>query len=117
MSRLLLRELKFYFHNFDERAAAYLETIAPYDVRIESLKAFNADEAPTLDLRPLLAKISAPTLVLAGQSDFITTAAMARDIARLIPGAELEIFENSGHFAVVEEPDRFNEAIRAFLMR
>lgn len=117
MSRLLLRELKFYFHDFDERAAAYLESIAPYDVRIASLKAFNEDEAPTFDLRPQLAKITAPTLVLAGRSDFITTAAMAADIARLVPGAELEIFENSGHFAVIEEPGRFSEVIRTFLVR
>ena len=117
MSRLLLRELRFYFHDLDERAAAYLESIAPYDVRIESLKAFNANEAPALDLRPLLPKITAPTLVLAGQSDFITTAGMAADIAGLIPGAELEVFENSGHFAVVEEPERFNDVIRAFLLR
>lgn len=117
MSGLLLRELKFYFHEFDERAAAYLESISTYDVRIDSLKAFNADEAPSLDLRPRLAQITAPTLVLAGRSDFITTAAMAEEIARLTPDAQLEIFERSGHFAFIEEPERFNRVIKAFVAR
>jgi proline iminopeptidase len=116
MTQLLLRELKFYFHDFDENAAAYLDSIRPYGVRIASLQAFNADEAPRMDLRPLLPDITAPTLVLAGRSDFITNVAMAEEMVRHIPQADLVVFEQSGHFAVVEEPERFHDSIRAFVI-
>jgi proline iminopeptidase len=115
MSDLLLRELKFYFHQFDHRAAAYLDSIRPYDVRIAPLKAFNANEAPQFDLRPMLANITAPTLVLAGRSDFITTVAMAEEIVRHTPHARLVVFERSGHFAVVEEAPQFHQVIEDFL--
>ena len=115
MSELLLRELRFYFYQYDDRAAAYLDSIRPYDVRIASLQAFNANEAPSFDLRPLLSNITAPTLVLAGRSDFITTVGMAEEIVRHTPHARLVVFERSGHFAVVEEPQRFHDVIENFL--
>jgi len=115
MSDLLLRELRFYFHKYDDRAAAYLDSISPYDVRIAPLQAFNTNEAPSFDLRPLLANITAPTLVLAGRSDFITTVGMAEEIVRHTPHARLVVFERSGHFAVVEEAPRFHQVIEDFL--
>lgn len=117
MAGLLTRELKFYFYRFDDSAARYLDGIRPYPVRIESLRAFNATEAPTMDLRPLLSKIRASTLVLAGRHDFIANLAMAEEIRRHISDAQLEIFDHSGHFALVEEPERFREAVCTFIQR
>jgi proline iminopeptidase len=115
MSALLVRELKFYFCRIDSRAAEYLDSIRPYPVRIDSLRAFNENEAPTMDLRPLLSRIRAPTLVLAGRHDFITNLAMAEEMQRHIASAELAVFDHSGHFAIVEEPDRFRERVCRFI--
>ena len=115
LSSIVLRELKFYFHDYDDRAAAYLDSISDYVVRTGSLNAFNTNEAPNLDLRPLLSHITAPTLVMAGRSDFITTAAMAEEIVRHTPRARLVVFEQSGHFAVVEEAERFHDVVREFI--
>jgi proline iminopeptidase len=41
----------------------------------------------------------------------------AEAIAAGIPGAELVIFEHSGHMAYVEEPEAYRAALRRFLAR
>ena len=115
MSRLWVEEMKFYFKKFDERAKAYHERTRDLPLRIASLKTFNEKEAPTLDLRPLLKKITVPTLVIVGRHDFITNVAMAEEIVKQIPNARLEIFENSGHYALVEEPEKFYRVIKEFV--
>jgi pimeloyl-ACP methyl ester carboxylesterase len=38
-------------------------------------------------------------------------------IAAGVPGAELVVFEHSGHMTFVEETDRFLAAVREFLER
>ena len=115
MSRLWVEEMKFYFKKFDERAKAYHERTRDLPLRIASLKTFNEKEAPTLDLRPQIKKIIVPTLVIVGRHDFITNVAMAEEIVNHIPNARLEIFENSGHYALVEEPEKFYRVIKEFV--
>lgn len=68
-----------------------------------------------MDLRPQLEKISVPTLVIARWHDFIANVAMAEEMARHIPDAQLEVFEDSGHFALVEEPEKFYRVIKQFV--
>jgi pimeloyl-ACP methyl ester carboxylesterase len=48
-----------------------------------------------------------PTLVLWGGRDGIIPVAHAAAAHEAMPGSRLEIFERSGHFPHVEEPDRF----------
>ena len=115
MSRLWAEEMKFYFKKFDERAQAYHERTKDLPIRIAPLKTFNDREAATMDLRPHLKGISVPTLVLVGRHDFITNVAMAEEIAKHIPNARLNIFEHSGHFALVEEPEKFYRVIKEFV--
>jgi proline iminopeptidase len=115
MSRLWSEEMKFYFKKFDKRAAAYHQRTGELPIRIRPLKTFNEREALTFDLRPHLKKISVPTLVIVGRHDFITNVAMAEEIVRHIPNARLEIFEDSGHYALVEEREKFNRVIKEFV--
>lgn len=115
MSRLWAEEMKFYFKRFDERAKAYHERTKDLSLRIASLKTFNEKEAPSLDLRPHLKQITVPTLVLVGRHDFITNVAMAQEIVKHVPDARLEIFEDSGHYAFVEEPEKFYQVIKEFV--
>lgn len=115
MARLWVDEMKFYFKKFDARARAYHERTKDLPVRIPPLKTFNDKEAPTMDLRPHLKKITVPTLVIVGRHDFITNVAMAEEICRNIPDARLEIFEESGHYALVEEPEKFYRVIKEFV--
>jgi len=50
-----------------------------------------------------------------GRHDFITNVAMAEEMVKHIPNACLEIFEESGHFALVEEPEKFYRVIQEFV--
>jgi proline iminopeptidase len=115
MGRLWAQEMKFYFKKFDARAEAYHERTKDLPVRIGPLKTFNDQEAASMDLRPHLARITVPTLVIVGRHDFITNVSMAEEMANHIPNARLEIFEDSGHFAFVEEPEKFCRVIKEFV--
>jgi proline iminopeptidase len=115
MSRLWAEEMKFYFKTFDARAGAYHERTKDLSIRIAPLKTFNDKEAATMDLRPHLKNITVPTLVMVGRHDFITNLAMAEEIVKHIPNARLEIFEDSGHYALVEEPETFYRVVKEFV--
>lgn len=69
------------------------------------------------DSTPQLSTINVPTLIVCGEEDAITPAKEMRDLAAVIPGAELEIVEGAGHLANLERPVEFNAAILRFLSR
>lgn len=54
-----------------------------------------------------LAGITCPTLVLAGRHDVFCSPQQLTRIARRVTGADYVVFENSGHFMWLEEPERF----------
>lgn len=60
-----------------------------------------------------LARIQAPTLVIAGTEDMIKES-HTRLIARSIPGAELVILPGD-HFVANKHPEAFNQAVLSFL--
>ena len=68
------------------------------------------------DLRPELARIAAPTLILAGRHDWICPPEFSEEIHRLIPGSDLRIFEHSSHSIRADEPEAMMDAIRGFLV-
>lgn len=65
------------------------------------------------DRRADLARVKAPTLVLAGKSDNLTPPALGRELAEAIPGARLEIVENAGHFIMIEQPEAVTRLLEA----
>ena len=67
------------------------------------------------DLRDKLTALSVPALVLHGRHDAIPVSS-AEETASLL-GAELVVFEHSGHVPYVEEPHEFVTALDAFLPR
>jgi proline iminopeptidase len=115
LSRLWAEEMKFYFKKYGEREDAYHERTKDLKLSMAPLKIFNEKEFLTADLRPQLHKITVPTLVIVGRHDFITNVAMAEEMVKNIPHAKLEIFEDSGHFAFVEEPEKFYRVIKEFV--
>ena len=70
-----------------------------------------------MDLRPGLASIQCPTLVLSGDLDPITPPASADEIMATLPDGvgRLERFEHSGHFIQDTEPEPFFAALRSFI--
>jgi len=116
MARLWAEEMKFYFKRFDARAEAFHQRTKDLPISIVPLKVFNDNEAASMDLRPSIERITVPTLAIVGRHDFITNVAMAEEMVKHIPNAKLEIFEESGHFALVEEPENFYRVIRQFVV-
>jgi pimeloyl-ACP methyl ester carboxylesterase len=62
-----------------------------------------------------LPKIRCPTLIVWGAHDTLVPAKDAKRLQELIPGARREIFERTGHVAMLERPERFNRLLREFL--
>jgi proline iminopeptidase len=67
------------------------------------------------DLRPELAAITAPALILAGRHDWICPPEFSEEIHRLIPGSDLRIFEESSHSIRADEPQALLDAIAGFV--
>lgn len=63
-----------------------------------------------------LGSIKAPVLIALGDHDFVRLE-HAIETFRLIPGAELAVIPNAGHFALFSEPERVISVIADFLRR
>jgi len=68
-----------------------------------------------MDHRPLLAKITVPTLVIAGKHDPATTLEANEFIRQHIPGAQIAVLE-AAHIANVEQPKIYTDTVLKFLM-
>jgi proline iminopeptidase len=60
--------------------------------------------------------LNLPVLFTTGRYDEATPKTV-RHFQSLVPGAEIQIFENSAHMTMVDEPDAYAVAIRDFLNR
>ena len=76
--------------------------------------AYANGEAPTFDNRDLLPAIPVRSLVIAGAHDLLPPSRV-RELADGIPGSRFVVFESSGHFAPVEEPEAFRQVVFEFL--
>jgi 3-oxoadipate enol-lactonase/4-carboxymuconolactone decarboxylase len=68
-----------------------------------------------MDLRPDLARIAAPTLVIAGAEDPATPPHHAHDIAAAIPGARVQVLQPAAHLAPIEQPGAVTAALLGHL--
>jgi pimeloyl-ACP methyl ester carboxylesterase len=68
------------------------------------------------DLRDVLPRIQVPTLLLYGESDARSPLDIAEALHASIPGSQLVVLPDVGHFANAERPDEFDEAVRSFLL-
>ncbi|PKO92820.1 MAG: alpha/beta hydrolase [Betaproteobacteria bacterium HGW-Betaproteobacteria-10] len=69
--------------------------------------------------RPLdsLSAITAPTLLIAGSQDKMTSPKVAKAVQAAIPGARLVIVDGSGHALMAERPDAVLDALIGFLAK
>jgi proline iminopeptidase len=83
---------------------------------VELINWYFANYGRNFDLRPILPNISAPTLILTGQYDWICPPSQSEPLRQLLPNARQIIFEDSGHIPLKEEHNRFIELVRAFIL-
>lgn len=116
-----------------ERVKAFNRAIYQYDVQTDKARRsideifagteFNAKrnqyfvtaELQRYDVQSRLKEISVPSLIIGGAHDVHVSPVWSEMMAREIPGAQLAMMENSGHFPWLDEPERFFSLITEFL--
>lgn len=68
-----------------------------------------------LDLRPQLAGMVLPTLVLVGEMDEATPPAMSTELAAGLPNAQLHILSGLAHVPQLQAPEQFLAVVTPFL--
>jgi pimeloyl-ACP methyl ester carboxylesterase len=114
---LLVDEMPAFFADpVDPRIADYVARTADTVLSPEVL-AHVASSGFAIDLVDRLPEVPHPVLVLAGRHDRVCPVEGSEATAAGIPGAELVVFERSGHMPFVEEPEAYVAAVRGFLAR
>ena len=107
------------FVSFLESAAADYRKISPapqrWDEFMANIGKMWATE-PSLTAEQLGA-ITAPVLIVTGEDEEVIHDRHTRELAELIPTAELELIPGTGHFACWEKAGEFNRVVLDFLER
>jgi pimeloyl-ACP methyl ester carboxylesterase len=67
------------------------------------------------DFRDRLPEIGCPTLIVWGTEDMLVPSSDADEYERLIPESRKVVFEDTGHMAMIERPQTFNDCLMEFL--
>ncbi len=75
------------------------------------------DSLRRTDLTPQLARLAMPTMGIYGTGDMVVNPNQADLMARHVRHAQVERFEDSRHFPMLDERDRFNHTLLKFLQQ
>jgi proline iminopeptidase len=112
---LCLRIMPFYFARYGDPERTYVESMAGEELCVDALRLWETEIFEHFDLRPQLAALTMPTLVITGEADFIAGPACAAELSEGIPAATTVFLPGAGHFIFVEAPEPFREAVLSFL--
>jgi proline iminopeptidase len=115
LANIFFREFPLYFARYGEAEAGYADSLRTETINADTLLLFNRDIFNTFDLRDQLPKITAPTLVITGEDDFICGPVCAAEISAAIRGAKEVIVGDSGHMTFIEQPQAFHDEVGDFL--
>lgn len=93
----------------DRRIKALLATIDP------EIMAADLAACRRLDLTDRIAQLARPLLVLAGANDRLLAPEIPRQLADSVPDAKYQTIADAGHLALLEQPQRVNSLLTAFL--
>lgn len=105
----LTTAMSFYSPEIRDRIIAAMGRVE-YNSRLEVLE----KEAAAHDLTAKLSALAMPVLVTTGRFDGLSPRTAWR-LHQAIPGSKWVVFERSGHFPMLEEPEAFVKAIEEFL--
>jgi pimeloyl-ACP methyl ester carboxylesterase len=105
------------FNAYIERARKDYVALSPtpdeFDAFVKQISIMWATQ-PNYSKEQLRA-IRVPTTIFDGDHDEAIKPEHTREIAALIPGASLVIVKDASHFAMWQQPEKFNAAVRKFL--
>jgi proline iminopeptidase len=113
LGALLARGAGFCFARYGPRQAAYAALLRDEGVNVAAWLA--ADEGE--DLRPLLPRITAPTLVVAGEEDCLVAPVASQELAEGLAHGQTVVLADAGHYPWVDQPEPFRSAVGSFLDR
>jgi 3-oxoadipate enol-lactonase len=68
-----------------------------------------------MDLRPQVANLPIPSLVVVGEFDEATPVPMSEELAKLLPNAQLKVLPGLAHVPQLQDPQAFLDAIHSFI--
>lgn len=68
------------------------------------------------DASATLGQITCPVLLLVGRQDQWSPVSRHQDMQRLLPAARLEVIDDAGHFAPLEQPHKVAQILAGFLL-
>ncbi|MES2939964.1 MAG: alpha/beta hydrolase [Pseudomonadota bacterium] len=109
--------VRFAFHKAQAQDQALVRSYVDFVLRAgaDALIRQNRAVIARPDARAHLPKLRCPVLVLCGDADQIAPPACSREIASLIPQAELGVVPQCGHMLTMEKPELVNAALLAWL--
>lgn len=73
------------------------------------------DNAQTVAVAPKLSQVTVPTLLLWGRNDpFQPWETTGQRLQQLLPQAQVKLLDQAGHFAMLDQPDAFYQALIAW---
>ena len=81
-------------------------------------QAFESQQAAIIarpDNRPFLSEIRCPALVVVGAQDTMTPPKVAEEMHAGIAGSRLKVIDDCGHLSTMEQPEKVNAALDAWL--
>src|SRR4051812_21889608 len=103
-------------HASDEAVAEYWKGFATPEQRLAHLALYRSGDFEKLaPYEGALGRLGVPTLVLWGGKDEYAPVAGAHRFVREIPGAQLVVLDDAGHFLMEDDPDGVAEEIGKFL--
>jgi proline iminopeptidase len=109
-----------YFHHDDPAYRSLPLLVEPsvyYSILGEDADFVIRKDVASLDFRPALKSLGTPILILAGRFDQISLPEFSQQTKKVLPQAEVVVFQKSGHFVLIEENQRAVETIRKFLLK
>jgi len=106
-SPFLARDWKTWYAMFEQDLSR--TTLHSFHYSIASLR--------STDLRPQLRELHMPVLGIYGHRDRIVDPRQGKLLEERVPLAQVAYFEQSGHFPMLDEPERFHRTLLDFLDR
>jgi proline iminopeptidase len=119
MQTLSSRYMDQYFHD-PASAADFSELLADSGFSEEQWQRGNSHWPLLASLyEPVLAllpRIRRPAMVLRGRADLVAAPGMLAAFAESVPGGTITTFASSGHYAYLEEPEAYCQAVTEFVL-
>lgn len=97
------------------RSSEMVELLA--ESRLQTrIGAFDVLTPPNPEYRQLVSSISVPSLLVVGDNGAVVSLETAQELQRLNPLVRVEQIQDAGHGLVYDQPERFAEVIRRFLL-